>query len=180
MRSLLLIAALSAIFLRESFSKPMEKIDNSDVLDPVASIVNEFSENDTTREQRSPQFGLLGGYNDYDYNDYDDAYYFRYGNKRKYHHYKPFRPHRPHGLIGGYGCRGGYGCGGGYGGWQPDYGGHHHGQGASFASASAGSVSGGGPYGGGHSEANSQSASFNIGPFSASFSTAQSSGQTGF
>ncbi|KYQ46743.1 hypothetical protein ALC60_14264 [Trachymyrmex zeteki] len=174
MRSLLLITALSAIFLRESFGKPMEKMDNSDVLDPVALTVNESSEIEATREQRSPQFGLLGGYSDY---DYDDAY-FRYGNKRKYHHYKPFRSHRPHGLIGGYGCRGGYGCGGGYGGWQPDYGGH--GQGASFASASAGSVGGGGPYGGGHSQANAQSASFNIGPFSASFSAAQSLGQTGF
>jgi len=62
--------------------------------------------------------------------------------------------------------------------WQPDYGGY--GQGASFASASAGSVGGGGPYGGGHSQANAQSASFNIGPFSASFSSAQSLGQTGF
>lgn len=62
---------------------------------------------ETIREQRSPQFGLLGGYSDY--NDYNDAY-FRYGNGRKYHHHKH---HRPHGLIGGYGCRG-YGCGGGY------------------------------------------------------------------
>jgi len=44
MKSLLLITALSAFFLRESFGKPMEKLDNSDVLDPVASIVNESSE----------------------------------------------------------------------------------------------------------------------------------------
>ena len=65
--------------------------------------------------------------------------------------------------------------------WQPDYGNHHTGQGASFASASAGSISGGGPYGGGQSGANAQSASFNIGPFSASFSAAQSSsGYNGF
>lgn len=66
--------------------------------------------------------------------------------------------------------------------WQPNYGGHHHiGQGASFASASTGSIGGGGPYGGGHSQANAQSASFNVGPFSASFSAAQSlSGQNGF
>jgi len=66
--------------------------------------------------------------------------------------------------------------------WQPDYGNHHHtGQGASFASASAGSISGGGPYGGGQSGAHAQSASFNIGPFSASFSAAQSSsGYNGF
>lgn len=60
--------------------------------------------------------------------------------------------------------------------WQPDYSNYHHtGQGASFASASAGSINGGGPYGGGHSQANAQSASFNVGPFSASFSAAQSS-----
>jgi len=65
--------------------------------------------------------------------------------------------------------------------WQPDYGHHHTGQGASFASASAGSIGGGGPYDGGHSQANAQSASFNVGPFSASFSAAHSSsGQNGF
>lgn len=62
--------------------------------------------------------------------------------------------------------------------WQPNYGGHT-GQGASFASASAGSVGGSGPYGGGHSQANAQSASFNVGPFSASFSAAQSSAGQG-
>ncbi|XP_036144422.1 uncharacterized protein LOC105834128 [Monomorium pharaonis] len=176
MRGLLLVTVVGAIFLRESFGKPTEMVANSNVLDPIASTVNNTSETETTREQRSPQFGLLGGYSDYDYND--DTRYFRYGSGRKYHHYKPFRPHKPHGLIGGYGCRG-YGCGGG---WQPDYGGHHHtGQGASFASASAGSIGGGGLYGGGQSQANAQSASFNIGPFSASFSSAQSSsGQNGF
>ncbi|XP_071572424.1 uncharacterized protein [Temnothorax nylanderi] len=175
MRRLLLIAALGAIFLKESFGKPTETEANSDVLDPFVSTVNNTSEIEATREQRSPQFGLLGGYSDYyDYND--DARSFRYGNRRK--HY--YSHHRPHGFIGGHGCRG-YGCGGGYV-WQPDYGGHHHtGQGASFASASAGSIGGGGPYGGGHSQANAQSASFNIGPFSASFSAAQSaSGQNGF
>lgn len=61
----------------------------------------------STREQRSPQFGLLGGYSDYDYND--DTRYFRYGNRRN-HYYKH---RRPHGFVGGHGCHG-YGCGGGY------------------------------------------------------------------
>ncbi|XP_011872841.1 PREDICTED: keratin, type I cytoskeletal 9-like [Vollenhovia emeryi] len=174
MKSLLLMFVLGAIFLRKSLGKPTEMIANSDLLDPVASAVN-GSEIETTREQRSPQFGLIGGYGDYyDYND--DTRYFRYGNRRKYY----YKHHRPHGLVGGHGCRG-YGCGGGYA-WQPEYGGYHHtGQGASFASASAGSIGGGGPYGGGHGQANAQSASFNIGPFSASFSAAQSSsGQNGF
>ncbi|XP_039306669.1 uncharacterized protein LOC105203807 [Solenopsis invicta] len=178
MRGLLLVTVFGAIFMRESFSKPTETLANSDELDPVASTVNTTSEIEATREQRSPQFGLLGGNSDYyDYND--DVRYNRYGSKRKYHHYNYYKPfNRPHGIVGGHGCRG-YGCGGG---WQPDYGGHHHtGQGASFASASAGSIGGGGPYGGGHSQANAQSASFSVGPFSASFSAAQSSsGQNGF
>ncbi|XP_029168092.1 uncharacterized protein LOC114938348 [Nylanderia fulva] len=161
-RSLLLIMVLGVLFLRESLSKPTKIVASSDVLDPIALTVNDKSEIVATREQRSPQFGLLGSYGDY--SDYDDNF-FR--SRRKFHH-KPY--HRP----GGYGCRR-YGCGGG-GGWQPDYGNYHHtGQGASFASASAGSINGGGPYGGGQSAANAQSASFNIGPFSASFSAAQSS-----
>lgn len=68
---------------------------------------------EATREQRSPQFGLLGGNSDYyDYND--DVRYNRYGSKRKYHHYNYYKPfNRPHGIVGGHGCRG-YGCGGGY------------------------------------------------------------------
>ncbi|XP_024893140.1 uncharacterized protein LOC112468256 [Temnothorax curvispinosus] len=108
MRRLLLIAALGAIFLKESFGKPTETVANSDVVDPVALTVNNTSEIEATREQRSPQFGLLGGYSDYyDYND--DARSFRYGNRRK--HY--YSHHKPHGFIGGHGCRG-YGCGGGY------------------------------------------------------------------
>ncbi|KAL6255061.1 hypothetical protein P5V15_013394 [Pogonomyrmex californicus] len=177
-RFVLLMTALGAIFLKESFGKPTE-VANSDVLDPVALTVNNTTETEATREQRSPQFGLLGGLlggsDYYDYND--DARNYHYGNKRKYYHHKPFQHHRPHGFVGGHGCRG-YGCGGG---WQPDYGGHHTGQGASFASASAGSIGGGGPYGGGHSQANAQSASFSVGPFTASFSAAQSSsGQDGF
>ncbi|XP_020278133.1 dormancy-associated protein 2-like [Pseudomyrmex gracilis] len=163
-----LFIALGVIFLTtsKSFGKPTETVETSDVPDPIASYVNTSSKLDTKREQRSPQFGLLGGS---DYSDYD--YGARHFGSRRKHHHKPY-----HGFGGG--CRG-YNCGGG---WQPDYGGHHHaGQGASFASASAGSVSGGGPYGGGHSQANAQSASFNIGPFSATFSAAQSSaGNTGF
>ncbi|CAL1681852.1 unnamed protein product [Lasius platythorax] len=170
-RGLLLMMVLGVFFLRESLGKPTEMVANSDVLDPIASTVNNVSEIVATREQRSPQFGLLGNYGDY--SDYDAPYY-PFGNRRKFHHHKPYH-HKPHG---GHGCRR-YGCGGG---WQPDYGNHHHtGQGASFASASAGSISGGGPYGGGQSGANAQSASFNIGPFSASFSAAQSSsGYNGF
>lgn len=163
---------LGVFFLRESLGKPTEIVANSDALDPVALTVNSTSETVATREQRSPQFGLLGNYGDY--SDYDDnGSNYPFGNRRKFRHHKPY--HRPY--HGGYGCRR-YGCGGG---WQPEYGNYHHtGQGASFASASAGSISGGGPYGGGQSAANAQSASFNIGPFSASFSAAQSSGYTGF
>ncbi|XP_011269660.1 uncharacterized protein LOC105259435 [Camponotus floridanus] len=165
-KSLFLIIVLGVFFLKESLGKPIEMLTNSDVLDPIT--VNNVSEIVATREQRSPQFGLLNNYGDY--SDYDDnVRYFPFGNKRKLH--KPYH-HRPHG------CRR-FGCDGG---WQPNYGNHHHtGQGASFASASAGSISGGGPYGGGQSGANAQSASFNIGPFSASFSAAQSSsGYNGF
>jgi len=39
MKSLLLIIILGAFYLKESFGKPMEKI-NSYVLDPVASTIN--------------------------------------------------------------------------------------------------------------------------------------------
>ncbi|KAL0124689.1 hypothetical protein PUN28_006499 [Cardiocondyla obscurior] len=175
MKYLLLMTALSAIFLRGSLGKPTEIVLNSKLLGATATIANKTSEIEITRKQRSPQYGLLGdsgvlGYSDYDYND--DASSLRYGNRRKFY----YKHRRPHGLFGGHGCRR-YGCGG----WQPDYGGHYGGQGTSFASASAGSIGGGGPYGGGQSQANAQSASFNIGPFSASFSAAQSSsGQNGF
>ncbi|XP_050455954.1 uncharacterized protein LOC126853882 [Cataglyphis hispanica] len=163
-RDLFLTMVLGVFFLKESHCKPTEIVADSDVLDPVAITVNNESEIVATRKQRSPQYGLLGNYGDY--SDYDDnAPYFRFGHKRKLYQHKPYH-HKPHG------CRR-YGCGGG---WQPHYGNYHHtGQGASFASASAGSISGGGPYGGGQSGANAQSASFNIGPFSASFSAAQSS-----
>ncbi|KAH0946397.1 hypothetical protein HN011_009632 [Eciton burchellii] len=176
-RSVLLIIALSAILLNESHGKPTKTAENTDALNPAASTANNPSEAivETVRKQRSPQFGLLDSYGDY--SDYDDnSRQFRFGSKRKIHH-KPYHHQKPHGLIGGHGCRG-YDCGG----WQPDYGGHYHGgQGASFASASAGSISGGNPYDGGHSGANAQSASFSVGPFSASFSTAQaSSGSNGY
>ncbi|XP_012219769.1 uncharacterized protein [Linepithema humile] len=165
-RYLFLITILGVIFLKESLSKSAEIAANSDVLDPVVLTVNNSSETDAKREQRSPQFGLLGG-DISDYSDYDYGARF-FGSKRKFHR-KPHYQHRPHG------CRGYGGCGG----WQPNYGGHYGGQGASFASASAGSV-GSGPYGGGQSQANAQSASFNIGPFSASFSAAQSAAGHGF
>ncbi|XP_014484122.1 PREDICTED: keratin, type I cytoskeletal 9-like [Dinoponera quadriceps] len=167
-RVLLLIAVLSVISLRETSGKPTEIATSSDTLipDPVALTgSSNLSGTDTMRKQRSPQYGLLSDYGDYDGDsDYDDSSrHFLSGHKRKFH-----KPHKPFGLIGGHGCRG-YDCGG--------YGGHHQGgQGGSFATASAGSVGGGeGPYGGGHSEANAQSASFSFGPYSATFSVAQSS-----
>ncbi|RLU21610.1 hypothetical protein DMN91_005983 [Ooceraea biroi] len=173
-KSVSLIIALCAIFLNQSHGKPTEIAKNADVLDPAASTANNNSSEavvETVREQRSPQFGLFDNYGDY--SDYGDNARFYYGSKRKYHHHKPYH-HKP---IGGHGCRG-YGCGGGL---QPDYGGHYYGgQGSSFASASAGSIGGGGPYNGGHSGANAQSASFSVGPFSASFSSAQASGNSGF
>lgn len=57
---------------------------------------------DVKREQRSPQFGLLGDYGDYlGFNDNS-----RLGHRRPLHkhHYRP---------LGTHGCRG-YHCGGGY------------------------------------------------------------------
>lgn len=60
---------------------------------------------DTTREQRSPQFGLLGDYGDY--SDYvDGPRHLHLGLKRKIP-----KPHKPFGLIGGHEC-GDHGCGG--------------------------------------------------------------------
>ncbi|XP_034939905.1 uncharacterized protein [Chelonus insularis] len=85
-----------------------------------------------------------------------------------------FHKKKHHGFPGGHGCRG-HGCGGGYG-WQPDYEGYYpdNQPGGSFATASAGSL-GPSPYGGSASQANAQSATFNFGPISASFSNAQAS-----
>ncbi|KAG7189352.1 hypothetical protein KM043_017002 [Ampulex compressa] len=118
-------------------------------------------ETENNRQQRSPQFGLLSDYGDY--SDYEDE------ARHLGHKFKPHKHHKPVGYHGGYGCRG-IECGGG---WNPGYGGHHEsGHGGSFATASAGS-SGGGGYHGGHSEANAQSASFSVGPYTASFSVAQ-------
>ncbi|XP_015111021.1 spidroin-2-like [Diachasma alloeum] len=88
---------------------------------------------------------------------------------------KKKRPHYNHGL-GGHGCRG-HGCDGGYGWQQPGHGGYYpqnQAGGSSFATASAGSVGPLGPHGA-SSQANAQSASFNFGPYSATFSVAQAS-----
>ncbi|XP_044578107.1 uncharacterized protein LOC123260814 isoform X2 [Cotesia glomerata] len=80
--------------------------------------------------------------------------------------------HRKHNFPRGHGCRG-HGCLG-IGPRprpRPDHGGYYpnNNQAGTFATASAGSS------GAGNTQANAQSASFNFGPFSASFSSAQAS-----
>uniref|UniRef100_A0A0C9PZC9 SYDE2 protein n=1 Tax=Fopius arisanus TaxID=64838 RepID=A0A0C9PZC9_9HYME len=83
---------------------------------------------------------------------------------------KKKRRHYPVGL-GGHGCRG-HGCGGGPGWRPPGYGGYYpqnHPASNSFATASTGSFANHGV----PAQANAHSASFNIGPYSATFSIAQ-------
>jgi len=41
---LFLITILGVIFVKESLSKPLEIVENSDVLDPIVLIVNNSSE----------------------------------------------------------------------------------------------------------------------------------------
>ncbi|XP_003423838.3 cold shock protein 2-like [Nasonia vitripennis] len=110
--------------------------------------------------------GLLGGYGGY-------------GGHGGHGHGGHGHGGHGHGGHGGYGCRKLHGCGGGYGGWQqPSYGG------GPIAAAFAGPNPGyggwnpgyGGGYGGRPQHAQSQVASWNFGPFQATFGLAQAQG----
>ncbi|XP_033334372.2 uncharacterized protein LOC117225154 [Megalopta genalis] len=174
------VAILCAFFLDACPAKPAEVLaDGSSQLNPLEQQLINAVETDAKRAQRSPQFGFPdGGFGSYP--DYDGDGPFDDGIRRHRH------KHRPEGC-------GEFGCGGeGFGplpGYYPSAGGSSQATaqasagsnggpfgGGSEASASAGSSGSGGPFGGeGGSQANAQSASFNVGPFSASFSIAESS-----
>ncbi|XP_078049288.1 uncharacterized protein LOC144476356 [Augochlora pura] len=171
------VAVLCAVSFAACSAKPAVTLANgSSQLDPLQQQLITAVETDAKRAQRSPQFGFPdGGFGP----GPEFGGEFGEGNRRY--------PHRPRPE----GC-GEFGCGEGFGplpGYYPSAGGSSQSTaqaqagsnggpfgGGSSASASAGASGSDGPFGGeGGSQANAQSASFNVGPFSASFSIAESS-----
>ncbi|XP_033343183.1 uncharacterized protein LOC117230160 [Bombus vosnesenskii] len=152
---------LCAVMCQTCLAKPAKVLQNPESLSPVQQEEAISTVSDNKREQRSPQFGFLNG--DYSDSDLD----FEEGERSFKHHYK--HHHKPAG------CRD-YPCGQ-YPGYVPPVYPSYPTQGGtsgSFATASAGSINANGPTGG-QSHSNAQSASFNFGPYSASFSVAESS-----
>nr|XP_034171817.1 uncharacterized protein LOC117600456 [Osmia lignaria] len=155
----LLLFSLNALFYA-CLAKPAEKLSNPGSLNPVQLMEVVSVDADQNREQRSPQFGLLGE----DYSDYSEEEEERtFDHHRKHKHHK----HKPEGFHGH--------PTGHYGGYQPPE--HYYppstGGGGSFATASAGSIDSHGKPFGGQSHANAQTASFSFGPYSATFSVAE-------
>ncbi|XP_043521638.1 uncharacterized protein LOC122534755 isoform X2 [Frieseomelitta varia] len=172
----LLLFMLCAVMYQMCLAKPAKVLQNPESLSPVKH--EEVISITDKREQRSPQFGLLGG--DYGESDLDVERTFK---QRRYRRPQeclefpcgpiepvplgplgPLRPPVPFGPP-----------------VPPVYPPpplYPEQAGGSFATASAGSNVDGLPIGlpiGEQSEANAQSANFNLGPFSASFSNAGSS-----
>ncbi|XP_076283749.1 uncharacterized protein LOC143210619 [Lasioglossum baleicum] len=178
MTSRFLPVALLCAFFVVCPAKPTEVLtaDGSSALNPLQQQLITAVETDVKRAQRSPQFGFAGEGGFAPFPEFDDDR--RFENHHRHHH----RHQRPEGC-------GEFGCGGeGFGpqpGFYPSGGSSEstaqasagsNGFGGSVASANAESSGFNGPSGGGGgSQANAQSASFNFGPYSASFSIAESS-----
>ncbi|XP_076763403.1 uncharacterized protein LOC143430852 [Xylocopa sonorina] len=158
------LLVVCAVFCEICVAKPTEVLQSPRSLSPAQQTEVASTVDENKREQRSPQFGFL----DEDYSDSGSDFVVE----------RSFKHHRKHHHKPG-------GCGDCSYGQYPSYPppaiypvpSYPQQGGGSFATASAGSIdSHGRPEG--QSHANAQSASFNIGPYSASFSIAEaSSGQ---
>ncbi|CAL7939805.1 unnamed protein product [Xylocopa violacea] len=156
-----------AVLCKTCLAKPADALQSPRSLSPVQQTEVVSTVDDNKREQRSPQFGFL----DEDFADTDSDFIEerRLKHHRKHHHKPGGCGDCSYGQYPSYPSPGGYPPPAIY--PVPAY---PQQGGGSFATASAGSIdSHGRPEG--QSHANAQSASFNFGPYSASFSIAEAS-----